>query len=117
MNIGLKGWLLQVTATSAEIPGMLSELIALLPWWRSVWLPKCEGCFCNNATWRAEGDHDMDFDIEKRGSQTQNSTEGPKFGPRASGTLLKNIQKPKSLKPKNNMNKDQGEVQSKRHYR
>jgi hypothetical protein len=40
MNIGLKGWLLQVTATSAEIPGMLSELIALLPWWRSVWLPK-----------------------------------------------------------------------------
>jgi hypothetical protein len=64
------------------------------------------GCFCNNATWRAEGDHDMDFDIEKRGSQTQNSTEGPKFGPRASGTLLKNIRKPKSLKPKNNMNKD-----------
>ena len=26
---------------------------------------KCEGCFCNDAMWRAEGDHDMDFDIEK----------------------------------------------------
>jgi hypothetical protein len=52
------------------------------------------------------GDHDMDFDIEKGGSRTQNSTEGPRFGPRASGTLLKNIQKLKSLKPKNNMNKD-----------
>jgi hypothetical protein len=51
----------------------------------------CEGCFYNNTTWRAEGDHDMDFDIEKRGSRTQNSTEGLRFGPRASGTLLKNI--------------------------
>ncbi len=51
----------------------------------------CEGSFCNNATWRAEGDHDVDFDIEKRGSRTQNSTEGLRFGPRASGTLLKNI--------------------------
>ena len=40
MNIGWKGCLLQVTAASAEIPGMLSELIALLPWWRLVWLPK-----------------------------------------------------------------------------
>jgi hypothetical protein len=27
----------------------------------------CEGCFCNNATWRAEGDHDVGFDIEKKG--------------------------------------------------
>ena len=25
----------------------------------------CEGCFCNNATWRAESGHDMDFNIEK----------------------------------------------------
>ncbi len=66
----------------------------------------CEGCFCDGATLRAEGDHNMDLDLWEGGSQTQNSTEGPKFGPRASGTLLKNVQKLKSLKPKNNMNKD-----------
>jgi hypothetical protein len=50
----------------------------------------------------------MDFDIKKkkRDSRTQNSIEGPKFGPRANGTLLKDVQKPKSLKSKNNMNKD-----------
>ena len=37
--------------------------------------------------------------ILKKGSRTQNSTEGLKFGPRTNGTLLKDIQKPKSLKP------------------
>ena len=36
----------------------------------------CEGCFCNDATWRAEGDHDMDFDIEKGVAE-------PKTQPRA----------------------------------
>jgi hypothetical protein len=36
----------------------------------------CEGCFCNNATWRAEDDHDMDFDIEKGAAE-------PKTQPRA----------------------------------
>jgi hypothetical protein len=39
-------------------------------------LKGCEGCFCNNATWRAEGDHDMDFDIEKGVAE-------PKTQPRA----------------------------------
>ena len=36
----------------------------------------CEGCFCNNATWRAKGDHDMDFNIEKGVAE-------PKTQPRA----------------------------------
>ena len=35
----------------------------------------------------------MDFSLEKRGSRTQNSTEGPKFGPRANGILSKSISK------------------------
>ena len=35
-------------------------------WSTSFFLDSCEGSFfCNNATWRAEGDHDMDFDTEK----------------------------------------------------
>ena len=50
----------------------------------------CEGCFCDFSMWRAEGDHYADLSL-KRGSRTQNSTKGPKFGPRASGTLSKNI--------------------------
>jgi hypothetical protein len=66
----------------------------------------CEGCFGNDATRRAEGDHDMDFDIEKGVVEPKTQPRAPKFDPRASGTLLKNVQKPKSLKPKNNMNKD-----------
>ena len=59
----------------------------------------CEGCFCYVATRRAEGDHYMDLSL-KQGSRTQNSTKGPKFGPRASGTLSKNIWEPRSQKPK-----------------
>jgi hypothetical protein len=35
-----------------------------------------------------------------RGSRTQNSTEGPKFGPRANGVSSKNSWKPKLSKPK-----------------
>ena len=50
----------------------------------------CEGCFCDFATWRAEGDYDVDLSLE-RGSQIQNSIKGPKSGPRASGILSKNI--------------------------
>ena len=50
----------------------------------------CEGCFCDFSMWRAEGDHYADLSL-KRGSRTQNSTKGPKFGPRVSGTLSKNI--------------------------
>jgi hypothetical protein len=34
------------------------------------------GVFVSNATWRAEGDHDMDFDIEKGVAE-------PKTQPRA----------------------------------
>jgi hypothetical protein len=41
--------------------------------------------------WRAEGDHNVDFGLEKRGSQTQNSTEGLEFNPRANGILPKSI--------------------------
>ena len=50
----------------------------------------CEGCFCYIATRCAEGDHYVDLDLE-RDSQTQNSTKGPIFGPRASGILPKSI--------------------------
>ena len=54
----------------------------------------CEGCFCDFATWRAEGDYDVDLSLE-RGSQIQNSIKGPKSGPRASETLSKNIKEPR----------------------
>ena len=55
----------------------------------------CEGCFCDFAMWRAEDDHDVGLSLG-RGSQTQNSTNDPKYGPRASGTLSKNIKEPRS---------------------
>ena len=55
-----------------------------------IFIVSCEGCFCNDATWRAEGDHDVDLSL-KGGSRTQNSTKGPKFSPRASGILPKSI--------------------------
>ena len=51
----------------------------------------CEECFCDGVMWRVEGDHDVDFGLEKKGSRTQNSTKGLKPGPRANGTLSKNI--------------------------
>ena len=43
----------------------------------------------------------MDFGLEKRGSRTQNSTEGPKFGPRANGILSKSIFKSQDNKAPN----------------
>ena len=60
----------------------------------------CEGCFCYIATRRAKGDHYVDLGLE-RDSRTQNSTKGPKFGPRASGILPKSIfLRTKIIKPK-----------------
>jgi hypothetical protein len=61
-----------------------------------VTLNLCEGCFCNSATRLAEGDHYVGLNLKKGGSRTQNSTKGPKSGPRASGTLSKNIQEPRT---------------------
>jgi hypothetical protein len=54
------------------VPNIHKSIITVL--WKVVTL--CEGCFCNNATWRAEGDHDMDFNIEKGVAE-------PKTQPRA----------------------------------
>jgi hypothetical protein len=41
-----------------------------------IFLQLCEGCFCNGATWRAEGDHYVGLD-SKRGVAE------PKIQPRA----------------------------------
>jgi hypothetical protein len=43
---------------------------------RELQLNHCEGCFCNGATWRAEGDHYVSLDL-KRGVAE------PKIQPRA----------------------------------
>jgi hypothetical protein len=32
---------------------------------QKICLEDCEGCFCNSATWRAEGDHNVDLNLEK----------------------------------------------------
>ena len=43
--------------------------------------PKCEGCFCDGATWRAEGDHDMDLNL-KGGQSNPKFNQGPKVWPK-----------------------------------
>jgi hypothetical protein len=40
----------------------------------------CDGCFCDGATWRAEGDHDVDLSLERRESNPK-FNQGPKVRP------------------------------------
>ena len=39
------------------------------------------GCFCDGATWRAEGDHNVDFSLEMRESNPK-FNRGPKVQPK-----------------------------------
>jgi gamma-glutamyl-gamma-aminobutyrate hydrolase PuuD len=41
----------------------------------------CERCFCNGATWRAEGDHDMDLNLKEREPNPE-FNQGPKIRPK-----------------------------------
>ena len=61
-------------------------------------IKECEGCFCDSATWRVEGNHDVDLSLEMGVVKPKTQIEGPKFDPRASGTSSKKILKSRDCK-------------------